>query len=271
MSIAKKTSKLIAAALFLTSAAWAEELVVPFDSEYPPLSFRGADGEAVGFDVAVARALAEELDAALRFEPADFFDIQSGNWPAEWAFAVASMTATDQRKEMFDFIGPYYFDFVVLIGRKTVGEELDIPGKGDSIGVCSGCVYRAFLEGNYQAMDGTRGVPRYPGSKIVEFATDSDMLRALVSGDADGIDFGVTSARFAEYFRDLGFNITLSSDTVFITPAFIAVPKLKELGADELDAAFRQLVANGTISELSIEFLERDYTDPGGGTGADSD
>lgn len=262
MSIAKKTSEAFAAALILTGATCAEELVMPFDSEYPPLSFRGADGEANGFDVEVARAIAEELDIPIRFEPADFFEIQSGSWPEEWDFAVASMSATDQRKEAFDFVGPYYFDFVVLIGKETDGAALNTPVAGDRIGVCSGCVYRSFLEGNYRAMDGALGEPRYPGSEIVEFATDSDMLRNLVSGEADSIDFGVTSARFAEYFRDLGFGITLSSDTVFVTPAFIAVPKVQGENLDVMSAAFGRLLESGKISELSEEFFERDYTDP---------
>lgn len=97
------------------------------------------------------------------------------------------------------------------------------------------------------------------------------MLRSLVSGEADGIDFGVTSARFAEYFRELGFGIAISSETVFVTPAFIAVPKTQGVSAEEVDRAFWRLMDSGKISDLSHEFLKRDYTDPLVFTGAEAD
>lgn len=253
----------IALAVGLVSAqlAQAQDVTLPFDSEYPPLSFRGPDGVADGFDVAVARALSEKMGLMPEFIPADFVRIQSGNWPEDWPFAVASMSITDQRREVFDFVGAYYYDFVVLIGAETGGDPLPQPGPGDRIGVCSGCVYRAFLEGNFMIGDGQMGSPRYPEAEIVDFATDTDMLRQLVAADGS-ITHGVTSARFAEYFRDLGFAITVSSETVFVTPTYIAVPKDSPVGQEDVAAAYDALKAEGLLSDLSVEHLGRDYTDP---------
>ncbi|QFS82978.1 Octopine-binding periplasmic protein precursor [Roseivivax sp. THAF40] len=241
--------------------AQAQDVTLPFDSEYPPLSFRGPDGVADGFDVAVARALSDKLGLVPDFIPADFVRIQSGNWPDDWPFAVASMSITDQRREVFDFVGAYYYDFVVLIGAETGGDPLPQPGPGDRIGVCSGCVYRAFLEGNFMIGDGEMGSPRYPDAEIVDFATDTDMLRQLVAADGS-ITHGVTSARFAEYFRDLGFAITVSSETVFVTPTYIAVPKNSSVAQQDVASAYDALKAEGILSELSVEHLGRDYTDP---------
>lgn len=237
----------------------AEEITLPFDSAYPPLSYRGENGHADGFDIAVARALVEKLGAEALFEAADFLDIQSGDWPDSWGFAVASMSQTEQRRERFDMVGPYYYDYIVLIGRETDG-VLPSPGKGARIGVCAGCVYRAFLEGNYKTHEGQEGQPRYPGTEIVEFATDSDMLRTMVQEGDGGIDYGVTSARFAEYFRDLGFGITLSSDTVFITAVYIAVPKQGGVDVEKVREAFDSLEEAEIVSTLSRQYLGNDYT-----------
>ncbi|SIT14646.1 amino acid ABC transporter substrate-binding protein, PAAT family [Roseivivax lentus] len=238
-----------------------QEVVLPFDSEYPPLSYLQADGTPDGFDIAVARALSEKLGASPEFAAADFVRIQSGAWPEEWSFAVASMSITDRRREVFDFVGAYYYDFVVLIGAETEEGPLPAPGPGDRIGVCRGCVYRAFLEGNYMAADGEMGQPRYPEAEIVEFTTDTDMLREL-SGEDPSITHGVTSARFAEYFRKQGFAIAVSADTIFVTPTYIAVPKGSPLGVAEVEAAYDEIKAEGLLADLSVLHLGRDYTDP---------
>lgn len=235
--------------------ALAEPMTVPFDAHYEPMSFRGEDGSAQGFDVAVAQALADRAGIEISFQPTDFFDIQLGGWPADWGYAVASMSRDPDREARFEFVGPYLYDTVVVVASDAsqvsdVGDLRDIP-----IGVCSGCVYEDFLNGNAIGIDGQP----IPGASVVNFMTDPDILREVASPSSD-LSFGITSAFHADYYITLGFPLKKLSPPLFLSPLWIAVPKDETELKDRIDAAFAEMVADGTLSDLSRTHLQHDYT-----------
>ncbi len=247
-------------ALFLIMAAFcatAQPVVLPFDSSYPPMSFRTPQGQADGFDVAVAREISARMAIDVVFEPSDFFDIQSGQWPDDWGFAVASMSRDAERDKVFEFIGPYLFETVVVVASANAPAIAVADLQNIRIGICSGCVYKAYLEGNYEG-GGSSGPP-IPGAEPVFFATDSDILRKLSSASAD-LQYGITSAFHADYFIGLGAGIRKLDPPLYVSPLWIAVPKRHQALLQQLEPAFQSIVADGTLSALSTTYLTSDYT-----------
>ncbi len=55
-----------------TSAAATSKLIVGFDQAYPPYGYVGDDGEYTGFDLDLARAVADELDWEVQLEAIDW-------------------------------------------------------------------------------------------------------------------------------------------------------------------------------------------------------
>ena len=141
---------LMLAASGATAQPAAQPVVLPYDPFYDPMSFRTPQGQADGFDVAVAREIAARMAIEVEFEPADFFDIQSEQWPDDWGFAVASMSRDAERDRVFDFVGPYLFETVVVVAAANAPAVAVADLQDIRIGICSGCVYKAYLEGNYQ-------------------------------------------------------------------------------------------------------------------------
>jgi polar amino acid transport system substrate-binding protein len=84
-------------------------LRVSVDKDYAPQSFLEPDGTFVGFDVDVAKKIAEGLGVEAEFQHVDWDLITAGNWANRWDISVGSMTITTPRKEILSFSQPYYY------------------------------------------------------------------------------------------------------------------------------------------------------------------
>lgn len=233
----------------------AAEFTVPYDANYEPLSFLNSEALPSGFDVEVARALAEIGGVSITFTAAEFLDIQNGGWPEGWGYSVSSMSRTPEREKSFSFVGPYLFDSVVVVTRSTnpiveVSELKDVR-----VGVCSGCVYENFLKGEAVGVD---GVP-ISGSIPVSFATDPDILREISDPESD-LEYGITSEFHANYYIEIGAPIKKLTPELFFSPLWVVVsrgePELREV----IDAAFKKLKESGRLMNLSKAHLGEDYT-----------
>ena len=79
-------------------------LTVSTDPAYPPQSELNKEtGEYEGFDIDVAKEIAERLDVDIAWEAPAWETIISGNWNGRWDISVGSMTITPQRAERLDF------------------------------------------------------------------------------------------------------------------------------------------------------------------------
>lgn len=84
------------------------KLVVTTEATYPPFEFQNKNGELVGLDVSVAKALAEDLGVELDLQNIDFkmvvAEVQAGNAD----IALAGLSPTKDRKENVDMSELYY-------------------------------------------------------------------------------------------------------------------------------------------------------------------
>jgi len=91
-----------------TPTTWAEieergYFIVGLDDTFAPMGFRDNDGNLVGFDVDLAKAVSEKLGVEVRFQPIDWdakvLELNSGNIDMIWN----GLTITDSRKEEMSF------------------------------------------------------------------------------------------------------------------------------------------------------------------------
>nr|WP_281403152.1 transporter substrate-binding domain-containing protein [Sulfitobacter aestuariivivens] len=247
-------------------AALADPIVLPFDPEYPPMSV-ATDAAPEGFDIVVATEIARELGGEPTFVPSDFNTIQGDGWPDEWAFTVSSTSRSTDREERFHFVGPYYFAAVVLVKLASDAATVDpddpfnLPA-GARIGVCDGCIYKAFVEGNYLS-DGEDVDPPLGDVEVLTYAFETDVLRALVGDTDQPVDYAITSAAFAQHFRNLGFPLEQVGPPLFVEPLWITQPlRAPTTERAALEEAFRRVAGAGTISQASRDFLGGDFSAP---------
>lgn len=85
-----------------------EKLVVGTDATYAPMESMDKNGEIVGIDIDIVKALAEAVGIEVEFKNVGWEPLFPAVDSGEVDFAVSSITITDERSENFDFTDPYY-------------------------------------------------------------------------------------------------------------------------------------------------------------------
>jgi His/Glu/Gln/Arg/opine family amino acid ABC transporter permease subunit len=94
------------------------ELVIATDATYPPFETKQGD-EIVGFDVAVAQALAEKLGVKLRWIDTEWAGVLGSLESGKADLVLAGVTITAERKEKgYLFSRPYFLSGQIIVRRK---------------------------------------------------------------------------------------------------------------------------------------------------------
>lgn len=112
------------------SAAATGKLIVGFDQSYPPYGYVGDDGEYTGFDLDLARAVAEEQGWELELEAIDW-DAKDTMLESGAINCIWNGFTMDNREDDYTFSDPYMLNAQVVVVRADSGIEdaEDLAGK----------------------------------------------------------------------------------------------------------------------------------------------
>ncbi len=108
-------------------------LIVAVKENIRPLAFRGSDGQLQGFEIDVARQLAQELldkPDAVVLQPVLNQDRLATVLDGRADLAIARVTKTPMRSQVVSFSSPYYLDGTALISRDPNLRRLSDLGRG---------------------------------------------------------------------------------------------------------------------------------------------
>lgn len=135
---------LILTASFLLTVGCSQQktLVVGTDASRPPFSYTGGaagGGSAAdyrGFDIAIARRIAESADTEIKFVDMQFQELLPALQDERIDMAIAAIPINEERKREVAFSQPYYeasTAALVLRGSTLIREKNDLEGKRISV------------------------------------------------------------------------------------------------------------------------------------------
>lgn len=111
-----------------------------------PMSYVGKDGQLVGFDIDLILKMAKQLDVHVEFTGMEFSALLSSVEAGKALFGAGSIIATDERKELVDFVEYYPAAFVLVVPAKQ-----QASGKTGIFQKISDSFHRTFIkEGRYK-------------------------------------------------------------------------------------------------------------------------
>lgn len=108
------------------------ELVVGSDAAYPPFEFVDKDGNIVGIDIDIVKAIADHLGVKLRIVNTSFDGIIPALLAKKFDIIISAMTITPERAKQVDFSIPYYNAGQLITVREDdnrIKSEKDLQGK----------------------------------------------------------------------------------------------------------------------------------------------
>ena len=243
------------ASLTAASSALADELDtikengvmrIAMSGAYPPFNFVNEQNEVVGFDPAIGKAIAERMGVEVEIVTTAWDGIIGGLLANKYDAIVGSMSITEERKEVVDFVGPYY-RMSRGIFVKEGSDVADIAGlDGRKIGVTLGETHEQWAN-------------EQPGWDVRTYKGLPELLLELDNGRVDAIvtdDIPVLLA-----IRENGNAITqldTSGLEGIADQAGIAIrkgnPDLRKAMQDALDA----IQADGTYMMIAEEWVGGD-------------
>lgn len=113
-----------------TEAKASQTFTVGFDQDFPPMGFVGDDGEFTGFDLELAKEVADRMGVELKYQPISWdakdMEINSGTIDCIWnGFTI------NGREDAYTWSEPYMQNSQVFVVRKesAVNSLADLAGK----------------------------------------------------------------------------------------------------------------------------------------------
>lgn len=139
----------------VNSYAKKKKFEIALTGKYPPFSFYNSKGELVGFDVDVAKKIANYLNRDLEITTTQWSGILAGLLAEKYDAIIGSMAITPTRAEQVNFSQPYYTSGAQLFIHKKDKREIkgiyDLYGKKVGVGV--GETYTRYLREHHPQVD----------------------------------------------------------------------------------------------------------------------
>ena len=165
-------------------------IVMGTNAEFEPFEYR--DGlDIVGFDVEIAKAVANKLGKELKIEDMAFDSLIMGLNNDKMDFIAAGMTATEERAQQVDFSDSYFKSKQVIIVKAdntAIASADDLVGK--SVGVQLGTTGDLFVSGTegvtvVQVKKRTQAVMDLQNGKVDAVVIDEEPAKKMIAGKTD--------------------------------------------------------------------------------------
>ena len=221
------------------------KMIVGF-TEYPPMGFK-ENGEITGFDIDIAKEVAERLGVEAEFVYIDWdakvLELNGKNIDMIWN----GLTITADREKEILFSKPYFDNRIVIISLNGSGIDQIADLSDMKVGVELQSSGQAAVEGNdvFASID-----------ELVKYTTITEAILDLKAG---GIDAIVADEIFARYAVSKEADQYQVASEVFNSENYGIGFRLEDVALrDKVDAIIDEMAVDGTAAEISMKWFGED-------------
>ncbi|MBR9870396.1 MAG: transporter substrate-binding domain-containing protein [Gammaproteobacteria bacterium] len=229
------------------SGAQAQDLRIAFDVPYEPFEYKDDNGELTGFEVELASAMCEELEANCEFVIQAWDGMIPGLLARKFDLIMSSMSITEERAKRVLFSDPYYITPGGWFGPESFNTDVtDLEAmKGKTVGVQRGTTMDTYVTENMHS-----------AVTIKRYTTAEDMVLDLEGQriDVAFVDYPVGEQTILnrEGFKEVGEPVKLGEGVG------VAMRKRDAKLAKEINAALKTLKENGTYDTIMAKYFNYD-------------
>lgn len=227
------------------------KIVAGLDDNYPPMGFRDAKGNLIGFDVDMANEIGKRLGVEFEWQPTAWDGVVASLQAKKFDVIISGMTITPEREEAVNFAGPYIYaaqGVCVQEGNETIITSEDLKDK--IVGVQNGSTGLVVAE-DLKDKVGIKEIKGY-----ADFALAFQDLKV---GRVDAViaDNYVISGYIANMPGEFKFTAELFSEE----SNGIALRKEDTVLKEKLDQTIEEMILDGTMKEISEKWLNGDASE----------
>lgn len=249
----KKVNALLVALGMLSSAhAMAQEtLRYGLESQYPPFESRNAQGELVGFDIELGKAICQAGNFDCKWVESSFDALIPALQAKKFDAINSAMNITEARAKSIDFTKPIYRIPTMLIIKE--GEKLQPTAealKGKTIGVLQGSIQETYAKKHWEPQ----------GVTVTSYQDQNQVYNDMVAGRLDGtlVMSAAGQSGFLEKPQGKGFAFAgkaVEDDTLLGSGIGFGLRKGDTRLKGELDAAIAKVQTDGTVTKLAAKYF----------------
>lgn len=171
---------IIALVLFMAiTPAVAKTYVVGTSADFPPFEYI-KDGQIVGFDIDLIKAIAESQGIEVEFQDISFDSLIPGLNAGTIDIVASGMTITEERAKVVDFTEPYYSANQAVLVKEGGGKTVTVLFGDHKLAVQTGTTGDLWVEENLEKTGILKG-------KVTRFDTFVLAIQDLLNGNVDGV------------------------------------------------------------------------------------
>lgn len=225
-----------------------ESLRIATEGAYPPFNDVDSNGNAIGFDVDIAKALCASMGVTCTVRIVKWDDLLPGLAAGEFDVIVSSMAKTPEREKVASFTHYYYRSRSTFAGdpnRKFLQTREGLAGM--TLAAQDSTVQADYLAANFGG-----------SSKIVLTKTNKTAFDLLSSGQVDAVlsdsltIFDFLQSEKGRRFDFVGLPLPASDPS---SEACIAVRKGDTERIEALNGALKDIRLNGTYEKINRHYF----------------
>lgn len=247
LSVLISSGMLMAQDNSLQKVKTSKKLVLGLDDTFPPMGFRDAKGDIVGFDIDLAKEVAKRIGVELELKPLDWstviLSLNKGDIDVIWN----GMTITESRKKQINFSNPYVLNRLAIVVSQGSKIKTKADLKGKKVGVQLG-------SSNEEAL------LKDPVGKDIKDIRKYDVnVNAFLDLNAKRIDAVVVDEIVARYYITSNKAKFIVLDETLTDEEYgIGFRKKDNTLRKEVDRILDEMKKDGTTSAISKKWFSAD-------------